>query len=107
MDTSSRTGEPGAAERVRFVMAADLYLRSVLSLEDAASLAERPIQLFERELADNFRVLVGGANGEVGLGETGALLLSVVIPVYNERATFLKLLDAVRAVPIHKEILVV
>jgi glycosyltransferase involved in cell wall biosynthesis len=31
----------------------------------------------------------------------------VVIPVYNERATFMQLLDAVRAVPIHKEILIV
>ncbi|HTE18575.1 MAG TPA: glycosyltransferase family 2 protein [Armatimonadota bacterium] len=35
------------------------------------------------------------------------MVLSVVIPVYNERATFLKLLAAVRAVPIHKEVLII
>jgi len=35
------------------------------------------------------------------------LLLSVVIPVYNENETFLQLLDRVRDVPIRKEIVIV
>ena len=35
------------------------------------------------------------------------LLLSVVIPVYNENETFMQLLDRVRAVPIRKEIVMV
>ena len=35
------------------------------------------------------------------------LVLSVVIPVYNERKTFLDLLDHVRAVPIRKQIIMV
>lgn len=35
------------------------------------------------------------------------LVLSVVIPVYNERATLLELVDRVRAVPIRKEIILV
>jgi len=35
------------------------------------------------------------------------LLLSVVIPVYNERATLMDLIDRVRAVPIRKEILLI
>ena len=34
-------------------------------------------------------------------------LLSVVIPVYNERKTFMSLLDRVRAVPVRKEIVLV
>src|SRR5260370_40630047 len=35
------------------------------------------------------------------------LVLSVVIPVYNERATLLELVDRVRAVPIRKQIILV
>src|SRR5262245_15774058 len=35
------------------------------------------------------------------------LVLSVVIPVYNERATLLSLVDRVRAVPIRKQIVLV
>src|SRR5262245_65600860 len=35
------------------------------------------------------------------------LVLSVVIPVYNERATLLGLVDRVRAVPIRKQIILV
>jgi len=90
--------------RVRFTMAADFYLRGVLSLEDAAALAGLPIASFERQLADNFAVLAGG---RAGLSPPGTLLLTVVVPVFNERATFLTVLDSIRAVPIHKEILVV
>src|SRR5437764_320142 len=36
-----------------------------------------------------------------------SLTLSVVIPVYNERATLLDLVDQVRAVPIRKQIVLV
>ena len=35
------------------------------------------------------------------------LLLSVVIPVYNEQDTLLELIDAVRAVPVRKELILV
>src|SRR5579859_8070317 len=34
-------------------------------------------------------------------------VLSVVIPVYNERATLMQLVDRVRAVPIRKQIILV
>jgi glycosyltransferase involved in cell wall biosynthesis len=92
--------------RVRFALASDLYLRGAVSLEDAAFLAGRPIALFERELADAFRSCGGGdlLNPD---SRPSTVTLSVVIPVYNERRTFLNLLDAVRAVPIHKEIIIV
>lgn len=92
--------------RVRLAVAADLYLRGVLNLEEAAWLANRSIATFEHDLAENFRQ----PQNEDGSGSvTGptAVTLSVVIPVYNEHATFLRLLDAVRAVPIHKEIILV
>jgi glycosyltransferase involved in cell wall biosynthesis len=92
--------------RVQFKLASDLYLRGVLGLEDAALLAGLRIPAFEREVADSFHDLRGDDLGNHP-GRLEAPTLSVVIPVYNERGTFLKLLDAVRAVPIHKEILIV
>jgi glycosyltransferase involved in cell wall biosynthesis len=95
----------GSAARLKLAMAADLYLRGVLPLEQAAVLAERSIAAFEQELRDDFALLAGAT--DPAFVRPGTLLLSVVIPVYNERETFLKLLDAVRAVPIHKEILIV
>jgi glycosyltransferase involved in cell wall biosynthesis len=94
----------GLTPRAQIAVSADLYLRGVLSLEEAAALAQRPIPVFERELADTFcaePVCAGAPRAAV------PLTLSVVIPVYNERRTFLQLLDAVRAVPIHKEVLIV
>jgi glycosyltransferase involved in cell wall biosynthesis len=51
--------------------------------------------------------------GDVGCSQLGLyaiphdLLLSVVIPVYNERETFRTLLDRVKAVPIRKQIVMV
>lgn len=94
----------GLSSRAQIAVSADLYLRGVLSLEEAAALAQRPISIFERELADTFCVEPVSA----GAPRTAtALTLSVVIPVYNEKRTFLQLLDAVRAVPIHKEVLIV
>jgi glycosyltransferase involved in cell wall biosynthesis len=105
MDLLPRTAaDKETSDRVRLAMAADLYFRSVLTLEEAAFLADRPITAFEREVSQRFPA---HAAGQGHLPATDRLLLSVVIPVYNERATFLSLLDAVRAVPIQKEILIV
>jgi glycosyltransferase involved in cell wall biosynthesis len=41
------------------------------------------------------------------LAGTTTPLISIVIPVYNERDSFMTLLDTVRAVPIHSEIIIV
>ncbi|MBX3132134.1 MAG: glycosyltransferase family 2 protein [Gemmatimonadaceae bacterium] len=38
---------------------------------------------------------------------TDALVLSVLIPVYNERHTIARILDAVHAVPVHKQVICV
>jgi glycosyltransferase involved in cell wall biosynthesis len=96
----SRNDAP--SDRARFAMAADFLLRGVLALEEAANLAGRTIPEFERELADSFR-LSTSPEGD----EPSTPTLSVVIPVYNERQTLLQLLETVRSVPIHKEILLV
>jgi glycosyltransferase involved in cell wall biosynthesis len=105
MEPRGTREEDGGWERARFVLAADLYLRGALGLPEAACLAGRPIPRFEGDLADEFQLRFLGAQGAGR--RTDVPLLSVVIPVYNERDTVLKLLDAVRAVPIHKEILMV
>jgi len=95
-----------ASERIQFALAADLFLRGVLPLEDAATLAGRSITAFERDLAENYRAFVSGTLADT-VPPTTNPTLSVVIPVYNERKTFLQLLDSVRAVPILKEILII
>ncbi len=99
--------DSASAERIRLACAADLYMRGVLPLEDAAAAAGRSITAFEREIADSFRAGPLGAGGGEAVRPTQSILLSVVIPVYNECHTFLTLLDAVRAVPVHKEILII
>lgn len=105
MEVSSGPSHPGASSNhTRIAISADLYLRGVLSLDEAAALAERPISVFERELADTFRLQSSDPSGP---GGQTPITLSVVIPVFNERHTFLQLLDAVRAVPIHKEVVIV
>ena len=54
------------------------------------------------------RILGKAACRQLGLYEIPAdILLSVVIPVYNERDTLLDLIDKVRAVPIRKEIILI
>jgi len=93
-----------ASHRARVAVSADLYLRGIVSLEEAASLAGRPISVFERELADTFRT---AATKDATEDEPRPLMLSVIIPVFNERHTFLQLLEAVRAVPIHKEVVII
>jgi glycosyltransferase involved in cell wall biosynthesis len=95
---------PDAESRIKVSVAADLYLRGVLNLEDAAHVAGRTIAGFEAELADTFRARGGGEEAAL---PAGGVVLSVVIPVYNELKTFLQLLDAVRSVPIQKEIILV
>jgi glycosyltransferase involved in cell wall biosynthesis len=91
-----------AEERTRVAVAADFFLRGVLTLDEAAALARLSPSDFQRALADSFRLRRDGEEGD-----PTTPTLSVVIPVYNERATFMRLLDAVRATPIHKEILIV
>jgi cellulose synthase/poly-beta-1,6-N-acetylglucosamine synthase-like glycosyltransferase len=102
MEPRLTDGDPATEQRARLALAVDLYLRGVLSLEDAAAVAARPLALFEAALADTFRLPAA-----VAAGGTAAPVLSVVIPVFNERETFLSLLAAVRAVPIPKEVLIV
>ncbi len=94
------------AARIRFVLSADLYRRSLLSVSDAALLAGCALEEFEQRMADHFCALIGAPDAPAG-AELTSPLLSVVIPVYNERATFLQLLQTVRAVPIHKEVILV
>lgn len=93
------------ARRIRAGLAADLYRRGVLGLADAACLAGQPVPAFEREIA--VTPLPRDMGMEAGGQPAATALLSVVIPVYNERATFMRLLDSVRAVPIRKEIVIV
>jgi len=104
---SIQQAENDQAARLRFALAADMYARRVLSLDDAAALAEQSRAAFEKSVADRFSALGGDAPVNRQPEQTKAPLLSVVIPVFNEVHTFLQLLDAVRAVPIHKEIVIV
>ncbi len=84
--------------RIRLALAADLFERGALDLTDAAQLAGMDRAAFHSAVADRHR-----SSSTTGAGP----FLSVVIPVYNEVRTLIPLLEAVRAVPIHKEILVV
>ncbi|MBM3457598.1 MAG: glycosyltransferase family 2 protein [Armatimonadetes bacterium] len=92
----------GLAEDVRFALAADLFRRSVLRLEQAASLAELEPRSFHARVADQLAAAAG-----VACGPDREPLLSVVIPVYNELATLPTLLERVLATPIGKEVLIV
>jgi len=58
---------------------------------------------------DQFRKSLGdGVCRQLGIyAIPDDLVLSVVIPVYNERATLIELVDRVRAVPIRKQIILV
>jgi glycosyltransferase involved in cell wall biosynthesis len=58
---------------------------------------------------DQFRKSLGdGVCRQLGIyAIPDDIVLSVVIPVYNERATLLELVDRVRAVPIRKQIILV
>lgn len=64
---------------------------------------------YSRAWYESFRRSLGeGACRQLGIyAMPDDLVLSVVIPVYNERATLLALVDRVRAVPIRKQIILV
>lgn len=69
------------------------------------ALEQQPIQ----PPANRTTFVPGGStsvNTEQGRGASLGKL-SVILPVYNERATLVKLLERVRAVPIEKEVLIV
>ncbi len=92
--------------RIRFGIAADLYVRNVLDLCDAAHVAGMSPEAFEEQLTSSFPRTTG-VSAVLAPRDPDTPLLSVVIPVFNERRTFLQLLEAVRAVPIAKEIIIV
>lgn len=90
-------------ERLRLAIAADLHLRGVLSLADAALLVGMPEPEFEQALATHLHSQLGGSEPT----PNAAPLLSVVTPAYNERHTLPQVLAAIRAVPLRKEVLIV
>jgi glycosyltransferase involved in cell wall biosynthesis len=92
-------------ERLDFSLASDLYLRGALTLEDAAQAAGWDTPLFRQAVAGITRQDRDASDDLDRMMAT--VTLSVVIPVYNERESFLALLSSVRAVPIRKEIVIV
>jgi len=86
-------------------MAADLMSRGLVSLDDAAALAGYPADEFRQLVQRRFRQ-AAVASGVSPAGDT-APLLSVIIPVYNERETVLRVIEAVRESPVESEIIVV
>jgi len=79
------------------------------SLKDDSALAEFNEVPFSVPWYNSLRARLGeGVCRQLGLYAIPEdFLLSVVIPVYNERNTLLSLVDRVRAVPIRKEIILV
>lgn len=106
--THPRQSPPAAAAappldpRLRGAVAVALYLSGRLDLREAAGLAA----VSEAELVEVLAA-AGIAVGERRDPFPPEFKLSVLMPVYNERATLLEILDRVRAVPIPKEILIV
>jgi glycosyltransferase involved in cell wall biosynthesis len=93
---------------VRHALAADLYRRRVVSAADAAAVAGCTVAELAVRMSEEFRRQLRAQSG--GSAESTAdvgPLLSVVVPVYNERATLMQLLDAVEHVPVEKEVLIV
>ena len=68
--------------------------------------AHRP---YSREWSDHLHGILGeAACRQLGIfAIPDNFLLSIVIPIYNERNTFMQLLDRVREVPVRKEIVLV
>src|SRR4051812_35914160 len=87
VETPSLIPPETAGPQVRLPLAADLYPRGVPPLEEAAQLAGFTTPEFEREVRDSFTRHAAALPGG-GLPATEGPLLSVVIPVYNECATF-------------------
>lgn len=78
----------------------------MLDLGDAAQLAGMVPDAFEQQVIASFP-RSAGVTATAPRVDLSKPLLTVVIPVYNERQTFLQLLEAVRAVAIPKEIVIV
>src|SRR5438876_12183549 len=81
----------------------------VESLQDAILQSGIDWPAYSRPWYESFRNSLGdGVCRQLGIYAIPEdLVLSVVIPVYNERATLLELVDRVRAVPIRKQIILV
>lgn len=78
-------------------------------VQDAGALCSVDLPPYSRPWYESFRASLGdGVCRQLGIYAIPEdLVLSVVIPVYNERATLLELVDRVRAVPIKKQIILV
>lgn len=78
-------------------------------VQDAGALCSVDHPPYSRPWYEAFRASLGdGVCRQLGIYAIPEdLILSVVIPVYNERATLLELVDRVRAVPIRKQIILV
>jgi len=82
-------------------MAHVLQEGELLSTSDHAPYTQPWYDQFRRSLGD-------GVCRQLGIyAIPDDLVLSVVVPVYNERSTLLELVDRVRAVPIRKQIILV
>jgi len=110
-DAHSRThtAAPDTAAR-RGILSAALHLNGGLPAGDAARLAG----VSEREFVELLRQAAALASGEAPLVVTAprpnlpeGFLLSVLMPVYNERDTLLEIIHRVRAVDVPKELIVV
>src|SRR5579864_2783860 len=77
--------------------------------QEAILLGPEEHPAYSRQWYEAFRDSLGeGACRQLGIyAIPDDLVLSVVIPVYNERATLLELVERVRAVPIRKQIILV
>ncbi|MBI3910768.1 MAG: glycosyltransferase family 2 protein [Armatimonadetes bacterium] len=93
--------------RLRAVLATGLYLSGGLLLPEAARLAAVPEEEFVRLLEAAGVGAPAAAPGAAPVIIPAGFKLSVLMPVYNERATLLKILTRVRSVKIPKEVLVV
>jgi glycosyltransferase involved in cell wall biosynthesis len=79
------------------------------AVQDLSFLAAMELVPYSQEWYDHFRKSLGeGVCRHLGIYPIpDELVLSVVVPVYNERATLLDLVERVRAVPIRKQIVLV
>jgi glycosyltransferase involved in cell wall biosynthesis len=98
---------------VRQVVATSLYLRGLVDRGQAASLADLTDEEF-RQAVEAFPALPELPSrlpvvslSPYKLALPAAFKLSVLMPVYNERSTIMKILEQVRAVDLPKEVLVV
>jgi glycosyltransferase involved in cell wall biosynthesis len=78
-------------------------------VQDVNLLSAVDLTPYSQPWYDHFRTSLGeGVCRHLGIyAIPDGLVLSVVIPVYNERTTLLELVDRVRAVPIRKQIILI